>query len=117
MIQLTPHMKVFVAIESIDCRKGIDGLVAVCRQKLDQDPFSGALFLFRNRARNTLKNLVYDGQGFWLCTKRLSKGQFYWWPKDAQMITQIPAHDLQTLLCNWNPDRAGFAKDWKKVCL
>jgi transposase len=64
-----------------------------------------------------LKILVYDGQGFWLCTKRLSKGQFYWWPKDAQMITQIPAHDLQTLLCNWNPDRAGFAKDWKKVCL
>jgi transposase len=56
MIQLTPHMKVFVAIESIDCRKGIDGLVAVCRQKLDQDPFSGALFLFRNRARNTFKN-------------------------------------------------------------
>jgi transposase len=85
MIQLTPHMKVFVAIESIDCRKGIDGLVAVCRQKLDQDPFSGALFLFRNRARNTLKILVYDGQGFWLCTKRLSKGQFYWWLKDAQI--------------------------------
>jgi transposase len=117
MIQLTPHMQVFVAIECIDCRKGIDGLAAACRQKLDQDPFSGALFLFRNRTRNTLKILVYDGQGFWLCTKRLSTGKFHWWPKHNQTIASIHAHDLQTLLNNGNPERAGFVKDWKKVCL
>lgn len=117
MIQLTPHMQIFVAVESIDCRKGIDGLAAVCRQKLSQDPFSGALFLFRNRARNTLKILVYDGQGFWLCTKRLSMGRFHWWPTHIQTIAKIHAHDLQTLLGNGNPERAGFSKDWKKVCL
>lgn len=117
MIQLTPHMQIFVAIENIDCRKGIDGLAATCRQKLSQDPFSGALFLFRNSAHNTLKILVYDGQGFWLCTKRLSKGRFHWWPADAETLVKIHAHDLQTLLGNGNPVRAGFIEDWKKVCL
>jgi transposase len=117
MIQLTPHMQIFVAVESIDFRKGIDGLAAICRQKLEIDPFSGALFLFRNRARTTLKILVYDGQGFWLCTKRLSKGTFHWWPNHHQMTMSLHAHDLQTLLGNGNPERAGFSKDWKKVCI
>jgi transposase len=114
MIQLTPHMHIFVAVESIDCRKGIDGLAAACRQKLAQDPFSGALFLFRNRGRNTLKILVYDGQGFWLCTKRLSKGRFHWWPQ-AENVTCIHAHELQTLLCNGNPDGAQFSANWRKI--
>lgn len=117
MIQITPHMQVFVAIESIDFRKGIDGLAAICHQKLELDPFSGTLFLFRNRACNTLKILVYDGQGFWLCTKRLSQGKFHWWPKHGQMTVSLHAHALQTLLGNGNPEKAGFLKDWKKVCL
>jgi transposase len=116
MIQLTPHMQIFIAIESIDFRKGIDGLAAICRQKLEMDPFSGALFLFRNRARSTLKILVYDGQGFWLCTKRLSQGRFHWWPERTQATMRLHARDLQTLLGNGNPEKAEFAKDWKKIC-
>ncbi len=115
MIQLTPHMRIFVAVECIDCRKGIDGLAAACRQKLDQDPFSGALFLFRNRGRTTLKILVYDGQGFWLCTKRLSVGKFRWWPNQAERVVTIRAHDLQTLLGNGDPIAARFSADWKKI--
>ena len=81
MIQITPQMRIFVALEAIDFRKGIDGLAAACRGSLQHDPFSGTLFIFRNRQRNALKILVYDGQGFWLFTKRLSKGKFHWWPK------------------------------------
>lgn len=115
MIQLTPHMRIFVALECIDCRKGIDGLAAACRQKLNQDPFSGALFLFRNRGRSTLKILVYDGQGFWLCTKRLSKGKFHWWPSQRECVTSIQADELQTLLCNGNPDTATFSGAWRKI--
>jgi len=74
------------------------GLAAICRQKLEMDPFSGTLFLFRNRARNALKILVYDGQGFWLCTKRLSRGKFHWWPKHAQTTVSLHVRDVQTLL-------------------
>ena len=51
MIQITPHMRILVAVEPIDFRAGIDRLVGACRQRLEADPFSGALFVFCNRAR------------------------------------------------------------------
>ena len=73
MIQISPQTRVFVALQAVDFRKGIDGLAAVCRQLLSRDPMSGTLFLFRNKARTSLRILAYDGQGFWLCTKRLSQ--------------------------------------------
>lgn len=70
MIQITPHMRIFVAVEPVDFRAGIDGLVAVCRKRLQADAFSGALFVFGNRARTGIKVVVYDGQGFWLRSLR-----------------------------------------------
>ncbi len=76
MIQLAPQMRILVAVEPADFRKGIDGLAGLCRHQLGSDPFSGILFVFRNRRRTALKLLVYDGQGFWLCQKRLSAGRF-----------------------------------------
>jgi hypothetical protein len=115
MIQITPQMRIFVALEVVDFRKGIDGLAAACRQCIQQDPFSGALFLFRNRQRNSLKVLVYDGQGFWLCTKRLSKGKFLWWPVQKGLSASIQAHELQTLLWNGNPGSASFSEAWRKI--
>jgi transposase len=115
MIQITPHMQIFVAMEEVDFRKGIDGLAALCRQKLSRDPFSGAVFLFRNRQRTALKLLVYDGQGFWLCTKRLSKGRFHWWPEKGELSATIQAQELQTLLWNGNPCSAAFSTPWRKI--
>ena len=87
MIQLTPQMRSLLAVEPVDFRKGIDGLVQVCRQSLKLDPLAGALFVFSNRRRQALKILVYDGQGFWLCQKRLSQGRFGWWPSGGQAPT------------------------------
>jgi transposase len=115
MIQITPQMRIFIALEDIDFRKGIDGLAAACRQRLQQDPFSGALFLFRNRQHSSLKVLVYDGQGFWLCTKRLSKGKFHWWPNQKDVSIPIQAHELQTLLWNGDPCSASFSEAWRKI--
>lgn len=66
MLQITPQMRVLVAVEPIDGRKGIDSLAQLCRQKLAADPFSGCVFVFRTRSGTTLKVLVYDGQG---CTR------------------------------------------------
>lgn len=117
MIQITPQMQIFVSLEAIDFRKGIDGLAAACRQRLQNDPFSGSLFLFRNREKNSLKILVYDGQGFWLCTKRLSKGRFHWWPDhiESNCSIEIEAHELQTLIWNGNPRSASFSEPWRKI--
>lgn len=55
-----------MAIEAIDGRKGIDSLAQLCLEKLDADPFSGCLFLFRSRSAKAIRILAYDGQGFWL---------------------------------------------------
>lgn len=109
-------MRIYAAIGTIDFRKGIDGLAAICRLQLKEDPFSGTLFLFRNRQRNSIKILVYDSQGFWLCTKRLSCGKFKWWPEGNGTSTiSIEASELQTLLWNGNPLGAHFSKCWKKI--
>ena len=74
MIQITPQMRVVVAVEPADFRKGIDGLARNCKEVLKRDPFSGWGFVFRNRRATAVKVLVYDGQGFRLCYKRLMSG-------------------------------------------
>lgn len=116
MIQITPQMRVVGAIEPADFRKGIDGLARLCEDTLQQDPFSGWVFVFRNRKATALKVLVYDGQGFWLCYKRLSSGRFPWWPsgKDKAAKT-LAAHQLQVLLSAGNPDAAQAAPMWRAV--
>jgi transposase len=60
MIQITPHMRILAAVEPVDFRKGIDGLCRLCRTELRSDPFSGAIFVFRNRRHTALRLLVYD---------------------------------------------------------
>jgi transposase len=115
MPQLTPHRRILLALEPVDCRTGIDGLAALCRQTLSENPLGGAVYVFRNRAGTTLKLLAYDGQGFWLCTKRLSQGRFHWWPTAATPSVSLSARELSILLWNGNPDRAQLAPFWWPV--
>jgi transposase len=115
MLQLTPQSRVFVAIEPADFRRGIDGLAALCRQQLREDPFTGAIFVFRNRRGTALKLLCYDGQGFWLCQKRFSQGRLSWWPSSVQASHRLSTRELQILLWNGNPEDAGLADDWREV--
>ena len=118
MLQVTPHMKILVAIAPADFRRGIDGLVQLCKDALGQDAFAGAVFVFRNRRATAIKVLVYDGQGFWLCHKRLSMGRFAWWPsacdKDSRARV-LAAHQLSVLFSAGNPDQTGAAPDWRSV--
>ncbi len=115
MIQITPHMKFLLAVDSVDFRKGIDGLAGLCRKILHSDPFSGYLFVFINRRRTAIKVLCYDSQGFWLCQKRLSQGRFKWWPVNATRCKTLDAHDLQMLLWNGDPFNTRAAPAWKKL--
>jgi hypothetical protein len=66
VIQITAQMRVLVAIEPLDGRKGIDSLVRLCQDKLAEDPFSGCVFVFRSRSGTAIRLLTYDGQGCWL---------------------------------------------------
>lgn len=117
MIQLTPQMRILVAVEAVDFRKGIDGLAAVCRQVLKSDPFAGWVFVFRNRRATAIKLLVYDGQGFWLCQKRLSSGRFRFWPAGRSEETgrALEAHQLHVLLSGGDPEAARGAAPWRRV--
>ena len=117
MIQITPHMRILVAVEPIDFRGGIDALAGACRQRLQADPLSGALFVFGNRARTGIKILVYDGYGFWLCHKRLSSGRFAFWPAADAPARTLQACELQVLLMGGNPARANAAPAWRPLSL
>ena len=114
MIQIAPQMRILVAIEPVDLRKGIDGLAQLCREKLAVDPFSGSLFIFRGRRATAIKLLAYDGQGFWVAQKRLSKGHFRWWPTGQEATHRLQVHQAQVLLAAGDPD-AKAAPVWRAV--
>jgi transposase len=115
VIQLTPHMRILVAVEPIDFRAGIDALARLCRQRLAADPFGGGLFVFANRRRSAIKILVYDGNGFWMCQKRLSQGKFAFWPDGTDPARTLEAHELQVLLMGGDPARAGAPPPWRRL--
>jgi transposase len=115
MLQLPPQSRIFVATAPVDFRKGIDGLAAVCRQVLGDNPLEGAVYVFRNRAGTALKLLLYDGQGYWLCLKRLSQGCFTWWPQTADARVPLSARELLIVLWTGDPEGAHMAQDWRRV--
>lgn len=98
MIPVTASTPILVAIEPVDFRRQMDGLIAHCRQTLSADPMTGTFFIFINRAKTMIRVLVYDGSGFWLMTKRLSKGKFTGWPKRRQALSPLSAKVLMRLL-------------------
>ncbi len=116
MIQLPPQLQIMLAYDPVDFRQGIDMLAARCRNQLNCDPFSGTVFLFRNRRGTALKLLIYDGQGFWLCLKRFSKGHLAWWPRaTGAPLHPLAAHQLSVLLMNGHPDLARFQEPWRRL--
>jgi transposase len=116
MIQVTAQTRVLVSVEPIDFRAGIDRLCRVCQAQLSNDPFSGTLYVFRNRQATAIKILAYDGQGFWLCQKRLSSGRFRHWPDHAGNAPHpLLAHELHVLLMAGDPQATGAAPAWRPV--
>jgi transposase len=104
-----------VAVEPADFRKGIDGLSQLCRNEFEENPFSGTVFVFRNRRKTAIKILVYDGQGYWLCQKRLSEGKFRHWPESGKKLSELEAHELLILLRGGNPREVVTAPIWRSV--
>lgn len=115
MIPTSPTMRILVAIQPADFRNGIDGLAAVCREQLEQDPMSGCAFVFRNRRGTAIKILLYDGQGFWLCQKRFSQGRLSHWPTGDTPSRSLETHQLQVLLAGGDAEAASGAPVWRPV--
>ena len=78
MLTFSPTQRIYLALEPVDMRKHFDGLWALASEKLQEDPFSGSLFVFTNKTHDRLKILFWDGSGVWVLAKRLEKGRFSW---------------------------------------
>ena len=115
MLSLTASSRIFLAIGAVDFRKGIDGMIGLCKSQLSQDPRSGAVFAFINRDKTRIKLLVFDGSGYWLCMKRLSEGRFVNWPTGEDKIANVDAKKLLVLLMGPKPAAPGVSGEWKKV--
>jgi transposase len=105
MLSLGGSHRVFLCQSPVDFRKAHDGLCAVIRNQLGDDPFTGDVFAFFNRAKDRIKLLLWDGNGFWLLYKRLEQGTFPFTVSGAGRVEIEPAQ-LSMLL-------AGM--EWKNV--
>ena len=116
MIQLVPQLRILLACRPVDFRAGIDGLAALCKRELQEDPMSGCVMVFRNRRGTSLRLLVYDGLGYWLITRRFSAGKLRWWPAQPDApLHPMQAHQLSVLLYHGLPEQAQFAPAWRML--
>jgi len=91
MLSFSGSLKVFVAVEACDMRKGFNGLHALVTERLGEEPRAGALFVFNNRRHTRIKILCWDGTGLWVLTKRLEQGTFSWPRKCRARNGQVEA--------------------------
>jgi len=100
MLSLPPSVRILLAREAADMRKGFDGLAQLVKDVLEEDPLSGHLFVFRNRKGDRLKILYWAGDGFAIWYRRLEKGTFRFpSPNEAQATSiTVKAGDLLMLL-------------------
>lgn len=99
MLYLTQETQILLAVEPVNFRKQTDGLIALCEQLLLTNPRSGQLFVFINRACTMIRILYYEDGGYWLATKRLSRGRYTLWPNKKGIVSHsLLASDLTKLL-------------------
>ncbi len=94
--------QVFLAVQPIDIRLGVDGLSLRVQQSLGKAPCDGSAYAFRNKNGNRIKLLIWDGTGVWCSVRRLHKGRFTW-PDSADAVCTLSQTDWQwlTLGIDW----------------
>jgi len=115
VLALGPTIKVYLARGTTDMRKGFDGLAGAVRERLEQDPTSGHLFVFCSRRRHLLKILYFDGTGFWVLAKRLARGTFAW-PSadDDRAAIELRPDELSALLGGIDLGKTAWRPWWRK---
>lgn len=100
MLTLPPSVKVFVAAQPVDGRKGFDSLIALASSVVGENPLSGHLFVFCTRRGHLVRILFWDRNGFCLLSKRLEKGSFRfpWTLAPGQQRVEVEAAELMLML-------------------
>jgi len=100
MLTLPGTVRIYLAAEPVDLRRGFDGLAAATREIIRQDPLSGHLFVFRNRRSNRLKILLWEPSGYLLIYKRLERGRFRvpWSPRPGTRHVELEATELALVM-------------------
>jgi transposase len=98
VLSLGGTQRIFLCLRPVDFRKAHDGLCAVVRDQFADDPFSGDLFVFHNGAKDRVKLLLWDKNGFWLLYKRLEKGRFPFAVRGDSARVEIDRAELSMLL-------------------
>ena len=112
---LGPATRIYLAAGATDLRKSFEGLGDLVRNGFKEDPLSGHLFVFANRAKTRLKVLYWDGSGTWVCAKKLPKGTFSW-PRTAPETSgalRIVAEELTLLLSGIDLDKTRSRQWWR----
>ena len=106
--------QIWLAVAPVDMRRGIDGLSSIVQQALGHAPCAGSAFVFRNRVGNRLRLLVWDGNGVWLCQRRLHQGSFVW-PKATDTCFAMTQEQWQWLITgvDWQRLSASAASHWQ----
>jgi len=115
MIQLAAQTRIFAAVEPINFQKRMDGTAGICRAHLSKDPYSGAIYAFRNRRRTMIRLYFFDGLCEWCCDIRIAKGRFPHWPQDGRPLAGLKAHELVLLIKGADPRRTKALPDWKQI--
>ena len=115
MLAVSPKHRVFLAVDPIDFRKGIQGISSFCKHTLRRDPMTGHYFIFRNKRKTAIKILFYDAQGFCLFQKRLSSGTFKNWPETAHDLMTLTPTQLHVLIQNGNPQAIDSGPQWHPI--
>lgn len=116
MLMLPSSVRIFVAAEAVDLRRGFDGLAAATRSLIQQDPLSGHVFVFINRRKNRMKLLVWDRTGYLLLYKRLERGTFRLAtaPAAGRRHVEMDAGELGLLLEGIDLTGATRRKRWSR---
>jgi transposase len=106
--------QIWVAVAPVDMRRGLDGLTAIVQHSLGHSPGAGSAFIFRNRAGNRLRLLLWDGNGVWLCQRRLHRGSFVW-PKASDPVFAISSAQWEWLAAgvDWQRLSAEPSAEWR----
>lgn len=97
MLMLPSNTKVYLARAAVDMRSSFDGLSAIVQNTIEENPFSGHLFVFSNKGRNKVKILYWDRNGFCIWYKRFEKGR-YVLPELTGDSIELSLSDLHCLL-------------------
>lgn len=117
MLTLPASVRIYVAAEAVDLRRGFDGLAAAARSVIGADPLSGHLFVFLNRRRNRIKVLVWDRTGYLLLYKRLERGTFRiaTEPRIGERHVEVDAGELGLMLEGLDLRGAMRQKRWRHM--